>query len=92
MENENSILIEEYCQYYRIQTSFVKSLHERGLIELQNRSSSYFIADDQLSLVEKYIHFHYDLDINLEGIEAISHLLNRVEALQAELRTLRGGA
>ncbi len=32
---------------------------------------------------------HYDLNINLEGIDAIYHLLNRVSALQQELETVK---
>jgi hypothetical protein len=29
---------------------------------------------------------HYDLDINMEGIDVISHLLKRMNSLQDELR------
>lgn len=90
MTNENSILIEECCKHYRIETSFVKTLNEYGLVELSYTNESYFIHNDQLSLLEKYMHLHYDLDINMEGIEAISHLLQKVERLQTELRTLKG--
>ena len=32
---------------------------------------------------------NYDLSINLEGIDAIHHLLNRVEKLQAEVFRLK---
>jgi hypothetical protein len=31
------------------------------------------------------IHFHYELNINIEGIDAISNLLKQVNALQQEL-------
>ncbi len=90
MTNENSILIEECCKHYRIETSFVRTLNEQGLIELSYTNESYFIHNDQLSLLEKYMHLHYELDINMEGIEAISHLLEKIERLQLELRTLKG--
>jgi len=29
--------------------------------------------------------FHYDLNINIEGIDAITHLLQQIEDLQQEL-------
>mgnify|MGYP003581050720 FL=1 len=90
MSNENNILIEECCKHYRIETSFVKTLNEYGLVELSYTNESYFIHSDQLSLLEKYMHLHYDLDINMEGIEAISHLLEKIERLQLELRVLKG--
>ncbi|MEX1131718.1 MAG: chaperone modulator CbpM [Flavobacteriales bacterium] len=32
---------------------------------------------------------HYDLEINLEGLEAISHLLDQMDAAQQEARELR---
>ena len=33
--------------------------------------------------------FHYDLNINLEGIDVIARLLKRIEDLQHELRHAR---
>jgi hypothetical protein len=32
---------------------------------------------------------HYDLNINVEGIEAITHLLARVEKMQQEIISLK---
>lgn len=89
MENGKHILVEDCCRYYSIEVSFVRRLNDHGLIELEHANESYFINNDQVALLEKYIHFHYDLDINIEGIEAITHLLKRVERLQSELRILK---
>lgn len=88
MENEKNIMIEECCRYYNIEVSFVHSLSEYGLIELQQTNETYFIHPGELSRLEKYMHLYYDLDINIPGIEAIAHLLARVENLQAEIRRL----
>ncbi|HRN48223.1 MAG: chaperone modulator CbpM [Chitinophagaceae bacterium] len=89
MSNEKNISVEEYCTHYSIEASFVRSLSENGLIELSNVNESICIDFDQLQALEKYIHLHYDLDINIEGIEAISHLLQKIDSLQTELRILR---
>jgi hypothetical protein len=35
------------------------------------------------------IRLHHELDINLAGIEAITHLLQRVENMHEEMRLLR---
>lgn len=86
---ENEILIEDCCRFYSIETSFVKTLNEHGLINLKRTENAYFIHHDQLSRLEKYMHFHYDLDINVPGIEAISHLLENIESLQQKLRALQ---
>ncbi|WP_346237249.1 chaperone modulator CbpM [Niabella insulamsoli] len=86
MANENEILMEDCCRYYSIETSFVQTLFDQGLVRLEYHDESYFIHHDQLALLEKYMHLHYDLEINMEGIEAISHLLKKIEHLQAALR------
>jgi hypothetical protein len=43
----------------------------------------------QINAIEKLITFHYDLDINIEGIHAISNLLNTIDNLQSELKELK---
>lgn len=85
MNNKDYISIEEYCTYYRIETSFIKKLSDHGLIELLSVNESYNIDHNQLSSLEKYIHMYYDLDINIEGIEVISRLLEKIRHLQSEL-------
>ena len=45
--------------------------------------------NQQLNEVEKMIRLHYELDINLEGIDAIYNLLNSRSSLQFEIRTLQ---
>lgn len=89
MENTNKISIEQCCVYYNIETTFVHQLDEFGLIELSRSEKEVFIAFEQLSNLEKYMHMHYDLEINMQGIEAIKHLLDRVELLQLEVRRLQ---
>jgi len=89
MEKKEFISIEEFCTYYRIETAFVRALDEHGLIELTQTNQSYSIEFEQLSMLEKYMHMHYDLDVNVEGIEVISHLLQKIDRLQSEMRSLR---
>ncbi|SDC08105.1 chaperone modulator CbpM [Niabella drilacis] len=88
-EHTNRISVEQCCSYYSIEVTFVQSLSEHGLIELIQQDTHYFIGFEQLASLEKYMHMHYDLDINMEGLEAIAHLLNKVQVLQTEVRTLR---
>ena len=40
--------------------------------------------------VERYSRMYYDLSINMEGIDAIHHLLARMEEMQREIHSLRG--
>lgn len=89
MSDKNKISIQECCRYYSIEATFIESLNEYGLIELIPNEDSYHIDYEQLSLLEKYIHLYYDMDINMEGIEAINYLLQKIDTLQSELRQLR---
>ena len=90
MEKTNSISIEQCCIYYNIETSFVQKLNEHGLIELSRSDEILYIAFEQLSDLEKYMHMHYELEINMEGLETIKHLLDRVHHLQKEINRLKG--
>ena len=72
-----------------MQSSFILSLHESGLIDLETWEEKSVIRKDQLQLLETFTRLHYDLDINLPGIEAISHLLDRVNQLQQRVQQLQ---
>jgi len=90
MENVTRISIEECCVFYNIEISFVQKLDEHGLIELNRSDEAVYIAFEQLSDLEKYIHMHYELEINIEGMETIKHLLDRMDSLQKEVNRLKG--
>jgi hypothetical protein len=89
MQAEYLIAIDEFCAKHDIEVSFISSLEETGLIEITKIEETGFIQVDQIQQLEKFIRFYYELDINLEGIETISHLLNRVHDLQEEIIELR---
>lgn len=75
---------------YNIEYSFIHALEEAGLIELVSREEKMYLHFNQLQDLERFIRLHYELEINLEGLEAVSHLLQRVKDLQQEITLLRG--
>ncbi len=89
MTNEQLISAEEFCMHHNIEISFIKSLNEYGLIHTTTVEQKYFINENDLRQLEKFIHFYYDMDINLEGIEAIHNLLEKMNSMQNELMTLK---
>lgn len=89
MKKDNRITVEQCCIYYEIETSFVHKLDQHGLIKLSHSGKKAFIDFTELHSLEKYMHLHYDLDINMEGMEAIAHLLDRVENLQLQVKGLK---
>jgi chaperone modulatory protein CbpM len=89
MQTADLIMAEAFCAGHHIELSFIRTLHESGLIDLTMEEDTAYLLADELPALEKFVRLHYDLSINREGIEAIAHLLFRVDQLQEEIRTLR---
>ena len=79
----------EFCTSHNVEISFLYSLSESGLLEITNVEETVFISQEQLPELEKLVRLHYDMDINLEGIEAIHHLLQQMKTMQDEMRVLK---
>ena len=81
--------IDKFCASHNIEISFISSLQESGLIEITTIKESTFIEADQLQKLEKFVRLYYELDINLEGIETVNYLLQRINVLQDEITILK---
>jgi hypothetical protein len=88
MEREDIIPASEFCIHHNIQLSFIQTLSDQGIIVTESVEENIYLPVSQLKLVEKIVHLHFELDINLEGIETIIHLLNRVEDMQSQIARL----
>ena len=89
MQTENLIAVNEFCLNHDIEISFISSLQQTGLIDITTIEETEFIDAGQLKQLEKFICFFYELDINLEGIETITHLLQRLNSMQDEIIALK---
>ncbi|WP_413667844.1 chaperone modulator CbpM [Mucilaginibacter sp. Mucisp86] len=88
MKTAELIAANDFCVYHNVEYTFITSLHEAGLVEFTIINETTFIPQTELQKLEKLISLH-ELDINIAGIEAISHLLQRVEKLQEDMRYLK---
>ncbi len=86
---ENLIPANEFCINHQIEISFISSLQEFGLIEVIVVKETSYIDSGQLRKLESFLRMHYEMDINIEGIEAITHLLERAELMQNEITSLK---
>jgi chaperone modulatory protein CbpM len=86
---ENLIATTDICTYHKVEYTFISSLNEAGLVEIRMVDHSAFVPENQLQKLEKMIRMHHELEINVAGIEAITYLLERIEALQEDMRLLR---
>jgi len=86
---EDLIIIEEYIRHSAIEPQFIALLEENDLIHPQKIEDKQYLHSDELFNLESYARLYYDLSINIEGIDAIHHLLERIQTLQEEMRDLR---
>lgn len=88
MQTDEMILVNEFCMHHQIDISFVQSLQQSGLIEIIQIEKTFCVHRDQLPDLEKMARLYYEMDINMEGIETISYLLNRMNAMQQQIMQL----
>jgi chaperone modulatory protein CbpM len=88
MKTTGLISTSEFCMFHNVEIHFVEMLQEADLIKVTIVNKDTFIPKAELQKLEKLISL-YQLGINVEGLEAISHLLDRFEKTQEDLRHLR---
>lgn len=88
MNTKDFISIQQFCQHYNVSQTFIDALRDYELIEITTTENTQFVSIHQIKNIEKLIRFHYELDINIEGIHAILNLLNQVEDLQDQIKNL----
>ena len=88
MQTEEMIPADEFCIHHKIDLSFVYALKDSGLIQIVSLEEKKFLPVDQLGHLEKLVRLYYEMDINLEGIETITYLLQRMNEQQQEIVSL----
>ena len=89
MIRKNLISTDEFCVHHNIEFSFIRNLRDFGLLETVKVEKTEFIREDQLEKLERMLRLHKELDINMEGIDTIDHLLEKMHDLQTEIVQLR---
>ncbi len=89
MDNEEMIAADLFCASHNIEIAFLHSLCNAGLLDVTTTEDTVFINQEQLPELEKLVRWHYDMDINLEGLETISHLLDQIKEMQQEMQNLK---
>lgn len=88
MKTDEMIRIELICSSYNVESAFIDSLESAGLIQINVVQDARYLPANSISDLERMIRLHYDLDINLEGIETILHLLDQISRLQEHLNEM----
>lgn len=88
MDRQDLISADEICSLYQVEYSFINDLQEYDLIQFSVIEQVTYLPADHLPTLERFIRLHYDLDINLEGLEAVNHLLEQIQDMQDKMRQL----
>lgn len=88
MPGEKLIAVKEFCSYHEIDTRVIIDFNTHNLISLTREKRSYYISSKQLPIAEKLLRLHLNLGINLEGLEVILPLLERLQNQEDRLREL----
>lgn len=89
MNIENLIPIPTLCIHYKVEQSFFNNLSEMGLLEIKTIEETQYIHPEAIYEIEKMIRMHQDLEVNMEGIDVVFNLLQKIDDLQNELISVK---
>ena len=85
---QEKISREDVLKHYNIEVHFLDSLEEFGLLKTVEEDHVKYIYYEELPNLERYANWHYDLEVNLPGLEILQNLLNKMDVLLRENRNL----
>jgi chaperone modulatory protein CbpM len=88
MQTTQLIAAADFCIYHNIELSFIESLQHSGLITVVVQQEKLFVEEDELPQLEKMVRLYHEMDINIEGIETITYLLQRMNDMQRQIADL----
>ncbi|CEJ71401.1 Chaperone modulatory protein CbpM [Chryseobacterium oranimense G311] len=79
---------EELVKIYNVEITFFDELVDVGLLNVETENEIRYLLYDDLPVFERFTNWHYDLEINLPGLEVINDMLLRIKNLKKENRDL----
>lgn len=79
---------EELVQIYNIEITFFDELVDSGLLNIETDNEILYLMYEDLPTFERFANWHYDLEINLPGLEVINSMLQKMKNLNQINREL----
>lgn len=79
---------EELVQIYNIEITFFDELVDSGLLNIETDNEIRYLMYEDLPTFERFTNWHYDLEINLPGLEVINTMLQKMKNLNQINREL----
>lgn len=89
MQKEDLVPAKEFCSSHDLDVSFIYTLQQYGLLDVIIIEETIYLPASELAHAERIVRLHNELGINIEGIDAIKHLLKKVEDMQGEIVMLK---
>jgi len=81
MEQQHRISKTKVIRLYKIKSSFFNDLVANGLIKTEIIDRVTYVHYDQLSALERFVNWHYDLEINVPSMQIIHRLLEKIQVV-----------
>lgn len=79
---------EELVKIYNIEITFFDELVDSGLLNIHTENETRYLMYEDLPNFERFTNWHYDLEINLPGLEVIHEMLKKMNDLRQQNREL----
>ena len=89
MDSENFILVAHYCEQTKTPIDFIDDLLEYGMIEVQKIENKIYVQSQYIIEIERIYRLRQDLGINMEGIDSLNHMIEKINRLEREFKLLR---
>jgi hypothetical protein len=89
MQQPEVVALNHFCQLHEVELTFIEELETLGIIEILQHENERFLKLEEISVVERCIRLHFDLNINAEGLITVGHLIDTLEELNDELRRVK---
>lgn len=89
MRTENFILVDHYCKHTHTPVDFIYALQEYDLIEIKKIESDVYVESHYILEIERIGRLQNELGINLEGIDALNNLMQKLNSLENELKLVK---
>jgi hypothetical protein len=83
------IAVKTFCLQHNIPADFILELHQHEIIQLVIEKRNRFIPVKQLQELERIVRIYRDLQLDINGIQTVLHLVNRLQEKEAEITALR---
>ena len=88
MNDKELISVQKVIIHHNLDEQFIESIESFQLIEFIVKDSNKYLHTEQLPILEKIIRLHYDLEVNMQGIDVINNMLDRMDSMHKTIQQL----